>query len=75
MASKANAKVRGHAPGPVRLAFTRAAQDWYYGLIPFSVMNLMWLALVLTVVAGPPATAAMLDPEVAIKIRRDLASG
>ena len=47
-------------PGPVRLAFTRAAQDWYYGLIPFGVMNFFWLLSVLTVVAGPPATAAML---------------
>ncbi|MGA7731776.1 MAG: DUF624 domain-containing protein [Chloroflexia bacterium] len=47
-------------PGPLRLAFTRAAQDWYYGLIPFAVMNFLWLVCVLTVVAGPPATAAML---------------
>lgn len=47
-------------PGPLRLAFTRAAQDWYYGLIPFGVMNFLWLLSVLTVVAGPPATAAML---------------
>ena len=50
----------GRAPGPLRLAFTRAVHDWYYGLIPFGVMNLLWLVSVLTVVAGPPATAAML---------------
>jgi uncharacterized membrane protein YesL len=69
VASKASSRVRGRAPGPVRLAFTRAAQDWYYGLIPFSVMNLVWLALVLTVVGGPPATAAMLG------VARDAAIG
>src|SRR5688572_3449216 len=46
--------------GPLRLAFTRAVHDWYYGLIPFAVMNFVWLVLVLTVVGGPPATAAML---------------
>jgi uncharacterized membrane protein YesL len=48
------------APGPLRLAFTRAAHDWYYGLIPLSVMNFLWLLGVLTVVGGPPATAAIL---------------
>jgi uncharacterized membrane protein YesL len=47
-------------PGPLRLAFTRAAQEWYYGLIPFSVMNFLWLVSVLTIIGGPPATAAML---------------
>jgi uncharacterized membrane protein YesL len=52
--------VRGRTAGPLRLSFTLAAQDWYYGLIPFAIINLMWLALVLTVVGGPPATAAML---------------
>ena len=52
--------MRSRTPGPLRLTFTRAVQDWYYGLIPFAVINLMWLVLVLTVVGGPPATAAML---------------
>jgi len=55
--------------GPLRLAFTRAVQDWYYGLIPFSIMNFFWIVLVLTVVAGPPATAAMLG------VARDAATG
>ena len=58
VSSKAERRVR--TPGPLRLAFTRAVHDWYYGLIPFGVMNLLWLVSVLTVVAGPPATAAML---------------
>ncbi|MEO8288255.1 MAG: DUF624 domain-containing protein [Chloroflexota bacterium] len=49
-----------HPPGPLRLAFTRAARGWYYGLIPFSVMNFLWLVSVLTIIGGPPATAAML---------------
>ena len=49
-----------HPPGPLRLAFTRAANDWYYGLIPFSIMNFLWLVSVLTIVGGPPATAAIL---------------
>ena len=31
---------RGRDPGPLRLAFTRAVQDWYYGLIPFAVDEL-----------------------------------
>ncbi len=53
----------------MRLAFTLAVQDWYYGLIPFAAMNFVWLFLVLTVVAGPPATAAMLG------IARDAAIG
>jgi Protein of unknown function, DUF624 len=48
------------AAGPLRLAFTRAVQDWWYGLIPLALLNLIWLILVVTVVAGPPATAAML---------------
>lgn len=48
------------SPGPLRLAFTRAAHDWYYGLIPLSIMNFLWLVSVLTIVGGPPATAAML---------------
>jgi len=47
--------------GPLRLAFTRGVQDWWYGLIPFAVLNLVWLLAVVTVVAGPPATAAMLS--------------
>ncbi|HEX9987881.1 MAG TPA: DUF624 domain-containing protein [Chloroflexia bacterium] len=55
--------------GPLRLAFTRAIQDWYYGLIPFSIMNFFWIVLVLTVVGGPPATAAMLG------VARDAATG
>ena len=61
MASKVDtvARVR-RAPGPLRLAFTRAVQDWWYGLLPFAALNMLWLLLVLTVVAGPPATAAML---------------
>jgi uncharacterized membrane protein YesL len=69
VASKARPGARERTPSPLRLAFTRAAQDWYYGLIPFSVINLVWLALVLTVVAGPPATAAMLG------VARDAAIG
>jgi len=56
-------------PGPLRLSFTRAVQDWWYGLIPFAVLNLVWLFLILTVVAGPPATAAMLG------VARDAAVG
>ena len=36
---------------------------------PFAVINLVWLVLVLTVVAGPPATAAMLG------VARDAAIG
>lgn len=51
---------RARTPGPLRLAFTQAIQDWYYGLIPLAVINLLWLVSVITVVAGPPATAAML---------------
>jgi len=35
-------------------------QDWWYGLIPFAAVNLLWMFMVVTVVAGPPATAAML---------------
>jgi hypothetical protein len=54
---------------PLRLAFSRAIQDWWYGLIPFAAINLMWLLLVVTVVAGPPATAAMLG------VARDAAVG
>ena len=61
--------MRGRTPGPLRLSFTSATQDWYYGLIPFAITNLMWLALVLTVVGGPPATAAMLG------VARDSAIG
>jgi hypothetical protein len=67
--SKAEQARRGRAPGPLRLAFTRAVQDWYYGLIPFAAINFVWLFLVLTVVAGPPATAAMLA------VARDAAIG
>ena len=51
------------------MAFTRAVQDWWYGLIPFAVLNMVWLLLVVTVVAGPPATAAMLG------VARDAAVG
>src|SRR6476469_7951988 len=54
---------------PLRTAFTLAIQDWYYGLIPFAALNLLWLVLVVTVVAGPPATAAMLG------VARDAAIG
>ncbi|HMA33132.1 MAG TPA: DUF624 domain-containing protein [Chloroflexia bacterium] len=50
---------RARRAGPVRLAFTHAVQDWWYGLIPFAVLNLVWLGCVATVVAGPPATAAL----------------
>src|SRR6478736_1372277 len=57
------------AAGPLRYAFTRAAQDWYYGLIPFGALNIVWLALVITIVGGPPATAAMLA------VARDAAIG
>jgi uncharacterized membrane protein YesL len=46
--------------GAVRIAFTRAVRDWWYGLIPFAIINLMWFGFVVTVVAGPPATAALL---------------
>jgi uncharacterized membrane protein YesL len=53
----------------LRYAFTRAIQDWYYGLIPFAALNFVWLLLVLTVVGGPPATAAMLA------VARDAAIG
>jgi uncharacterized membrane protein YesL len=67
--SKAKEARRGRGPGPLRLAFTRAVQDWYYGLIPFAAINFVWLFLVLTVVAGPPATAAMLG------VARDAAIG
>ncbi len=61
--------MRTRGPAPVRLAFTRAVQDWYYGLIPFSILNLLWLLAVVTVVAGPPATAAMMA------VARDAAVG
>ncbi len=54
------AEARRRTPNALRLAFSRAVQDWFYELIPFAIMNLFWLVLVLTVVAGPPATAAML---------------
>ena len=53
----------------MRLAFTRAVGDWYYNLIPFAILNLLWFLLVLTIVAGPPATAAMLG------VARDAAVG
>lgn len=70
MASKVDAVARvRRAPGPLRMAFTRAVQDWWYGLIPFAALNMLWLLLVLTVVAGPPATAAMLG------VARDAAVG
>ena len=46
--------------GLVRIAFTRAIQDWWYALINLAVINLIWFACVVTVVAGPPATAALL---------------
>src|SRR5690349_8450274 len=47
--------------GLVRIAFTRAIQDWWYALINLAVMNLIWFACIVTVVAGPPATAALLE--------------
>jgi uncharacterized membrane protein YesL len=53
----------------VRTAFTRAVQDWYYGILAFAALNLVWLLLTVTVVAGPPATAAMLG------VARDAAAG
>lgn len=68
MASKGEPTGRG-GPGPLRLAFSRAVGDWYYGLIPFAALNMVWLVCVLTVVAGPPATAAMLG------VARDAAVG
>lgn len=66
-ASRASAPRR--AAGPIRLAFTRAVQDWWYGLIPFAIINLVWAGCVVTVVAGPPATAALLS------VARDAAIG
>ncbi len=60
---------RGRSPSALRLAFTRAVQDWYYGLIPFAIMNFFWIVLTVTVVAAPPATAAMLG------VARDAAAG
>ncbi|MGI8586515.1 MAG: DUF624 domain-containing protein [Chloroflexia bacterium] len=45
---------------PLRYAFSLMATDWWYGLIPFTLINLLWAVMVLTVVAGPPATAALL---------------
>jgi uncharacterized membrane protein YesL len=67
--SKAKQARRTRTPGPLRLAFSRAVEDWYYGLIPFAALNFVWLICVLTVVAGPPATAAMLG------VARDAAIG
>lgn len=69
MGSKAERARRERGPGPLRLAFSRAVQDWYYGLIPFAALNFVWFVCVLTVVAGPPATAAMLG------VARDAAIG
>ncbi len=63
------AAARRRRPSALRLAFTRAVQDWYYGLIPFAIMNFFWLVLMITVVAAPPATAAMLG------VARDAAVG
>jgi uncharacterized membrane protein YesL len=60
MVSNSVAGQQAHPPGPLRLAFTRAVQGWYYGLIPFAIMNFLWLVSVLTIIGGPPATAAML---------------
>jgi uncharacterized membrane protein YesL len=54
---------------PLLSAFARAAEDWWYGLIPFAVINLLWFGCVITVVAGPPATAALLA------VARDAAVG
>ncbi len=54
---------------PVLTSFARAVGDWWYGLIPFAVLNLLWFACCLTVVAGPPATAALLS------VARDAAIG
>lgn len=53
----------------MRYAFVRTVQDWWYGLIPFAILNLVWAVAVVTVVAGPPATAAMLA------VARDAAIG
>ena len=70
MVLRADTQVRvRRAPGPLRVSFTRAVQDWWYGLIPLAALNMLWLLLVLTVVAGPPATAAMLG------VARDAAVG
>ncbi len=54
---------------PLLRAFTKAVEDWWYGMIPFAVLNLLWFVCVLTVVAGPPATAALLS------VARDAAIG
>jgi uncharacterized membrane protein YesL len=51
------------------VAFARAVADWWYGLIPFAILNFAWFAGVLTVIAGPPATAALLV------VARDAAMG
>src|SRR5690242_17669899 len=67
--SKARSARRLGTPGPLRYAFVRTVQDWWYGLIPFAILNLVWAVAVLTVVAGPPATAAMLA------VARDAAIG
>jgi len=60
VASRAKALGVARGAGPLRLAFTRAVQDWWYGLVPLAILNLVWFLCVLTVVAGPPATAALL---------------
>ncbi len=54
---------------PLLTAFARAVGDWWYGMIPFAVLNLLWFVCVLSVVAGPPATAALLS------VARDAAIG
>ncbi|HUS14748.1 MAG TPA: DUF624 domain-containing protein [Chloroflexia bacterium] len=41
-------------------AFSLAIQDWWNGLIPLAVVNVLWLVCVLTVIGGPPGTAALL---------------
>src|SRR6476659_8003834 len=46
--------------GAVRIAFTRAVRDWWYGLIPFAIINLMWFGFVVSVVAGSSTKNALL---------------
>ena len=45
MVSKAEPARRARAPGPLRLAFSRAVEDWYYGLIPFAALNFVYWRL------------------------------
>ena len=41
------------------LLFGRAISLWWRELISFMLLNILWLALQITIIAGPPATAAM----------------